>query len=53
MEVKDENFLHSEGHPEMFAELHGEEKRDVGDTDDQVKFSSVQSLSRVQLFATP
>jgi len=24
--VKDEKFLHSEGHPERFTELHGEEK---------------------------
>ena len=27
---KDEKFLHSEGHPEMFTELHGEEKREEG-----------------------
>ena len=26
--VKDEKFLHSEGHPERFTELHGEEKRE-------------------------
>ena len=25
--MKDETFLHSEGHPERFTELHGEEKR--------------------------
>ena len=24
-------FLHSEGHPERFTELHGEEKREEGD----------------------
>ena len=24
-------FLHSEGHPERFTELHGEEKREKGD----------------------
>ena len=28
--VKDEKFLHSEGHPERFTELHGEEKREEG-----------------------
>ena len=26
--VKDEKFLHIEGHPERFTELHGEEKRE-------------------------
>ena len=26
----DEKFLHSEGHPERFTELHGEEKREEG-----------------------
>ena len=31
----DEKFLHSEGHPERFAELHGEERREVGDRGDQ------------------
>ena len=25
------SFLHSEGHPEKFTELHGEEKREEGD----------------------
>ena len=28
-------FLHSEGHPERFRELHGEEKREEGDRGDQ------------------
>ena len=28
-------FLHSEGHPERFTELHGEEKREKGDRGDQ------------------
>ena len=28
-------FLHSEGHPERFTELHGEEKREEGDRGDQ------------------
>ena len=28
MSVKDEKFLHIEGHPERFIELHGEEKRE-------------------------
>ena len=27
---KDEKFLHNEGHPERFTELHGEEKREEG-----------------------
>ena len=27
-------FLHSEGHPERFTELHGEEKREEGDKGD-------------------
>jgi len=30
MQVNDEKFLHSEGHPERFTELHGEEKREEG-----------------------
>ena len=29
------SFLHSEGHPEKFTELHGEEKREEGDRGDQ------------------
>ena len=33
--VNDEKFLHSEGHPEGFTELHGEEKREEGDKGDQ------------------
>ena len=28
-------ILHSEGYPEKFAELHGEEKREEGDRGDQ------------------
>ena len=28
-------FLHSEGHPERFTELHGEKKREEGDRGDQ------------------
>ena len=35
MYVNDEKFLHSEGHPEMYTELHGEEKREAGDRGDQ------------------
>ena len=31
----DEKFLHSEGHPERFTELHGEEKREEEDRGDQ------------------
>ena len=30
MYVKDEKFLHIEGHPERFTELHVEEMREVG-----------------------
>ena len=30
-------ILHSEGHPERFTELHGEEKREEGDIGDQEK----------------
>ena len=30
----DEKFLHSEGYPERFTELHGEEKRETGVRDD-------------------
>ena len=33
--VNGENILHSEGHPERFTELHGEEKREEGDRGDQ------------------
>ena len=33
--LKMKNFLHSEGHPERFKELHGEEKREEGDRGDQ------------------
>ena len=30
MSLQIEKFLHSEGHPERFTELHGEEKREEG-----------------------
>ena len=30
IQVKDEKFLHSEGHPDRFTDLHGEEKREEG-----------------------
>ena len=30
-------FLHSEGHPERFTELHGDEKREEGERGDQVE----------------
>ena len=30
-----EKILHSEGHPERFTELYGEEKREEGDRGDQ------------------
>ena len=29
--INGENILHNEGHPERFAELKGEEKKDEGD----------------------
>ena len=28
-------FLHSEGHPERFTELHGDEEKEEGDRGDQ------------------
>ena len=31
----EKRFSHSEEHPERFAELHGEEKREEGDKGDQ------------------
>ena len=34
-QVNGETILHNEGHPERFTELHGEEKREEGDRDDQ------------------
>ena len=46
--VNGENILHSEGHPERFTELHGEEKRKEGERGDQEE-RKVKSLSRVQL----
>ena len=39
---KDEKFLHSEGHPERFTELHEEEKREEGDRGDQEKKRGIQ-----------
>ena len=33
--TNDEKILHSEGHPERFTELHGEEKMEEGDRCDQ------------------
>ena len=33
--LKRKKFVHSEGHPERFTELHGEEKREEGDRGDQ------------------
>ena len=35
IKVNGEKILHSEGHPERFTELHGEEKREEGDRGDQ------------------
>ena len=35
MYVDGETVLYSEGHPERFTELHGEEKREQGDGGDQ------------------
>ena len=37
MYVDGETVLYSEGHPERFTELHGEEKREEGDRGDQEK----------------
>ena len=33
--VDGEKILHSEGHPERFTELHGEEKREEGNRHNQ------------------
>ena len=33
--VNGEKILHSEGHPERFTELQGEDKREEGDRGDQ------------------
>ena len=33
--VNGEKILHSEGHPESFTELQGEDKREEGDRGDQ------------------
>ena len=32
-----EKILHSEGHPEKFTELHGDEQREEGDRGDEEK----------------
>ena len=36
-------ILHSEGHPERFTELHGEEMREEGDRGDQEEKSGSQN----------
>ena len=40
--LKDKRFLHSEGNPERFTELHGEEKREERDRGDLVEKRRVQ-----------
>ena len=35
--INDEKFLHSDGHPESFTELHGEENKEEGNRGDQEK----------------
>jgi len=35
--IKDEKFLHSEGHPERFTEVHGKEKMEEGERGDPNK----------------
>ena len=35
-------FLHSDGHPERYTELHGEEKREEGDRGDQEEKRGIQ-----------
>ena len=51
--VKDEKFPHSEGHPERFTELHGEEKREQGDRGDQeekrLQFELLSHVSALRL----
>ena len=39
-------ILHSEGHPERFSELHGEEKREEGDRGHQEKRGSQKERDR-------
>ena len=41
--MKDEYFRHSEGHPERFTDLHGEEKREEGNRGDQEEKKSGES----------
>ena len=36
------SFLHSEGHPEKFIELHGEDQREEGDRGDQEETMGTQ-----------
>ena len=39
-------MFHSEGHPETFTELHGEEKREEGDRGDQERRTGSQKEER-------
>ena len=45
--TNDEKFLHSEGHPERYTELHGEEKREEGDRGDQEKRGNQKGESKL------
>ena len=52
--VKDEKFLHSEGHLERYTELHGEEKREEGDRGDQEEKRGSQKDERnTEVFRHP
>ena len=40
IQVNDEKFLHSEGHPERFTKLHGEEKEEEDRGDQEEKWGN-------------
>ena len=46
IQVNSVKILHSEGHPERFSELHGEEKREEGDIGDQEEKGGIKRGER-------
>ena len=42
-----ETILHSEGHPEKFTELHGEQRREEGDRGDQEEKSESEKARQL------
>ena len=44
---------HSEGYPESFTELHGEEKREEGDRGDQEKRGNQKCRGRSSQYSVP